>query len=157
MASPSNAQIRPDQVLSAVFDKGLSNGTAITRVERQLFLIQDFIIETEMGGLSGYLYNRLSHRGRLAATANALELHDVRLLAPIARELQRRFAGHRSHAGETWDDVCRRHVSDARLAVLEARLDAARSKGYALQRSKLAALSLRPRWASFTREWLDGL
>lgn len=158
MASSSDDPVRPRELLSAVFDRGLSKGERVlTRLERQLFLIQDFIIETEMGGLSGYLYNRVSHRGRLAATATAMELHDVRLLASIVRELQQRFVGRRSRWGETWDDVCQRHISDKRLAALDARLDRAREHGYGLERSRLAALVLRPRWAIPTRKWLDAL
>jgi hypothetical protein len=156
MVDASDDPVRPDSVLSAVFDKGLSRGLGtLTRVERQLFLIQDFIIETEMGGLSGYLFNRVASRGRLAATATAMEVHDVRLLAPIVGELQWRFRGYRSRRGATWDDACGRHLSDARLAVLEAKLDRARDKHYGLGRSKMAALALRPRWAITTRTWLE--
>lgn len=158
MVSASKNPVSAGQMLSAVFDKGLSMGIGtLTRIERQWFLIQDFIIETEMGGLSGYLNNRLIHRGRLSATATAMETHDVRLLIPISRELQRRFLGHRSRPGETWDDLRSRHVSDARLAKLEERVDQARSKGYGLDKSKLAVLVARPRWASVTRKWLDSL
>lgn len=127
------------EVLTEVFDRGLRKDAKLTRRERELFLIQGFIIDTELGGLSGFLYNVCGKRGRLAAIANALEKYDVKLLAPIARELATRFHGWRARTKKraTWEEAQRVCISDARLALLEERLMKAGRKGYDLERSRI--------------------
>jgi hypothetical protein len=127
------------QLLSDIFDRGLRKDARLTRRERELFLIQSFIIDTEMGGLSGFLYNAHSKRGRLEATANALEKYDVKPLAPIARELAKRFHGWRARTkqAQTWEEVLAVCVSDARLALLEERLSNAAHRDYGLERSRV--------------------
>ncbi len=134
--------------LSEIFDRGLHSGIqGLSRRDRELFLIWDFVIETEMGGLSGYLYNRLAKRGRLAATARAMEKYDVGLLAPITRELARRFLGWGARGSDTWEVSRRRSISDARLELLQQRCDEASRSGYGLEESKVAAIASRPpRW-----------
>lgn len=133
--------MRVSELLTDVFDRGLREGEKkLSRRDRELFLIWDFVIEFEMGGLSGYLYNRVAKRGRLAATARALTKYEVKPLARIFGELARRFATFSSDSSETWEDACRAHLSDARMKLLEEQLEAAQEAGFGVEKSKLAKL-----------------
>ncbi len=60
------------ELLSEAFSRGLKKG-----LER----LSGVLLEHEMGGLSGYLYNRVSHRGRIAETAAALKKYRVTAVA----------------------------------------------------------------------------
>ncbi len=64
-----------DERLADVFDRGLRDGLdALNPTERELFRIQDFIIDYEMGGLSGYLYNKLPDQGRILSAVEAMRV-----------------------------------------------------------------------------------
>ncbi len=146
MKRPTYVEV--SSVLAEVFDRGLRKDEKLTRRERELFLIQDFILSTEMGGLSGFLYNSCSKRGRLDATAKAMEKYEVKPLVPITRELATRFHGWRARSkkAQTWEETQRTCISDARLDVLEYKLTKASDKGYGLERSRI----LRLVWRSHT-------
>ena len=50
--------------LTEVFDRGSRNGIeTLSLDERALYSIQEFILDFEMGGLSGYLYNHIRDIG----------------------------------------------------------------------------------------------
>jgi hypothetical protein len=133
-----------NQLLREIFDRGLTKGEEkLSPKDLELFLIWDFVIEYEMGGITGFLYNRVSRPGRIDATARALRKYEVEPLAKVAEELSRRFRSWRNSDdawGETWDEVRTRHISDARLAQLEDQLTRAGEKGYGIHESKLTRL-----------------
>lgn len=137
-------ELSVNQLLSEVFDRGLAKGEEkLAAKDLELFLIWDFVIEYEMGGLTGFLYNRVSNPGRIDATARALRKYEVEPLAKVAEELARRFRSWTNSDddwGETWDEVRTRHISDARLERLEDQLTRAGEKGYGLRESKLKSL-----------------
>ncbi len=48
----------PDEELSSVFDRGFNEGVeTLSKEDRELYFIQSFILEYEMEGLYGLLYN----------------------------------------------------------------------------------------------------
>jgi len=133
-----------NQLLSEVFDRGLTKGEEkLSPEDLELFLIWDFVIEYEMGGLTGFLYNRVNRPGRIDATARALRKYEVEPLAKVAEELSRRFRFWKNNddaSSETWDEARTRHISDARLERLEDQLTRAGEKGYGVRESKLKRL-----------------
>jgi hypothetical protein len=81
-----------DQRLSEVFDRGLKNGFASLDVdEKELFRIQDFIVEFEMNGLSGYFYNKVPDISAIHAAVAAMRKHGFDELARLLAEALRPF------------------------------------------------------------------
>jgi hypothetical protein len=95
--------------LTDVFDRGLRDGIdALAPSDQELFRIQDFIIEFEMNGLTGYFYNRLPDQAAIVATAAAMRRHGLLELGSLLEEAGGMFAGYADLSPETtWGDVCR--------------------------------------------------
>jgi hypothetical protein len=85
----------PNQRLAEVFDRGLRRGVdSLSADERDLYLIQDFIIEQEINGLSGYFYNRVAIPGHIPATVNAMRQHGLLELGAILNDALQLFEGY---------------------------------------------------------------
>lgn len=111
--------------LAEVFDRGLRDGAAaLSRAERELFRIQDFIIEYEMGGLSGYFYNRLPDLRGIRATVTSMKRRGLTELAVLLGEAANLFIGYTDHAPTTWEDVVLRCDPSGRLEALDEQIGA---------------------------------
>jgi hypothetical protein len=114
----------PDERLAEVFDRGLRDGVnALAPAERELFHIQDFIIEYEMGGMSGYFYNRLPDLDGIRAAVAAMRRHGLPELAPLVGEAAELFTGY-TDPPSTWGEVLRLYDPGHRLDELEGRIGA---------------------------------
>jgi hypothetical protein len=70
--------------LTKIFDEAMIHGVgSLSAEERRIYLIQDFILEWEINGLTGYFYNRLSNRDLIADTIGAMQRHGLSSLADI--------------------------------------------------------------------------
>ena len=93
--------------------------------DRELFRIQDFIIDYEMGGLSGYFYNRLPDLTGIRAAVAAMRRHGMSELAALLDEAAGLFAGYTDpDPPSTWAEVCRRYDPAGRLDELGRRIGA---------------------------------
>ena len=112
--------------LAEVFDRGLRDGVdALSTADRELFRIQDFIIEYEMGGLSGYFYNRLPDLDGIRAAVAAMRQHGLAELAALLGEAAALFAGYADpDPPTTWGEVRRRYDPVGRLVELDSRIGA---------------------------------
>jgi hypothetical protein len=110
--------------LARVFDRGLSNGVdALSPNERELFRIQDFIIEYEMGGLSGYFYNRLSAMDEIQGAVAAMRRHNFSELADLLDEAASLFTSYTEpRQNSTWGAVLQQHDPTGRLGELDKRI-----------------------------------
>ncbi len=85
----------PDQRLTEVFDRGLHDGVGtLSPTDHELYRIQDFIIEFEIGGLSGYFYNRLADLSRIMAAIEAMRCCGLPAMAALLGEAAGLFAGY---------------------------------------------------------------
>ena len=107
--------------LAEVFDRGLRDGLDTLSIEDQeLFRIQDFIIDYEMGGLSGYFYNRLPDLDGIRAAVAAMQRHRLTELAALLGEAVGLFAGYADpDLPSTWGEVVRRYDPAGRLDELD--------------------------------------
>jgi hypothetical protein len=119
--------------LTEVFDRGLRDGVdALSPADRQLFRIQDFVIEHEMGGLSAYLYNRLPDLDGICAAVAAMQRHGLAELAVLLGEAAGLFAGYIDpDPPATWGEVRRRYDPAGRLDELDSRIGALDNYGLA--------------------------
>jgi hypothetical protein len=103
---------------------------ALSPEDRELFRIQDFVIEYEMGGLSGYFYNRLPDLAGIQAAATAMRRQGLTELAALLGEAARLFAGYADPDPPTpWSDVCRRYDPAGRLDDFDKRSGAVDNYG----------------------------
>jgi len=93
--------------LGEVFDRGLREGVdSLNPADRELFRIQDFLIEYEMGGLSGYFYNRLPDLNGIHAAIGAMRQHGLTNLASLLSEAVGLFAEYANpHVGDVGRDL----------------------------------------------------
>lgn len=112
--------------LSRVFERALSSGVeSLSSDERELYLIQDFIIELEMGGLSGYFYNRLPLNNQISAAIAAMRKYGLNELAGFLDEANQLLAsGIESDPAQTWFEVLELRDQDNRLAAIEQSINA---------------------------------
>ena len=122
-----------DQLLAEVFDRGLRDGLeSLNPTERELFLIQDFIIEYEMNGLSGYFYNRLPNLNAIAETVASMQKHGFVQLGNILSEATKLFDGYsKPVTTSTWRETLKEYDPMNRLRDLSDRMEAL--KGYGLR------------------------
>jgi hypothetical protein len=106
--------------LTEVFDRGCRDGTAIlTPNECDLYTIQEFILDFEMNGLSGYLYNRLPDIGRIRATADAMRRQNLTALARILGDALHLFESYVDpDPPTTWNAMIRRYDPENRSNAL---------------------------------------
>lgn len=121
-----------DDKLTEVFDRGLRDGMdSLTTSERELFLVQDFIIEFEMNGLSGYLYNRLPDLETIARAASSMNRLGANRLAALVGEAAELFQNYKEPgAGATWSDVLKEYDPHGVLQTIEAKIN--KLPGYGL-------------------------
>jgi hypothetical protein len=126
----------PSERLSEVFGRGLSDGLeSLTDEERDLYLIQDFIIEQEMNGLSGYFYNRLQNLDQISLTMAAMRRFGLPDLAAILNEAFQLFEGYAEpDSATTWADILRRYDPEMRLDTLGKKIVALEDYGLANSR-----------------------
>lgn len=119
--------------LAEVFDRGLRDGIdVLSPADRELFYIQEFLIDFEMGGLSGYFYNRLPDLDRVQATVDAMRRHGLEELAGLLDEAVSLFAEYADpDSPSTWEAVCQRYDPAGRLRELDLRITAL--GGYGLE------------------------
>jgi hypothetical protein len=112
--------------LAEVFDRGLRDGVeALSPSDRELFRIQDFIIEYEMGGVSGYFYNRLPDLDGILAAVAAMQQHGLAEVAALLGEGAALFAGYTSpDPPTTWGEVRGRYDPAGRLDELDSSIGA---------------------------------
>lgn len=103
------------------FDRAIKFGTAsLSSSEYELYLIQDFIIEVEMNGLSGYFYNRLVNKSQISASIDAMRKHGLTRLAELLHEAYTLFDRYvDSDAFPQWSGVLEHCDPHKRLDVLE--------------------------------------
>jgi hypothetical protein len=123
----------PDERLTEIFDRGLREGVDfLTPTERDLYLIQDFIIEYEMNGLSGYFYNRLPDLLAITSAAQAMQRYGLTELSQILSEAAELFRGYADpEPPTTWRCVLQLYDPGDRLSQLSDRVVALRDYGLA--------------------------
>src|SRR5262249_19603944 len=93
--------------LEEVFDRGLREGLkSLSSTDRGLYTIQEFILDLEMEGLSGYFYNHLPNIDGIRAMALAMKRHGLCPLADLlleAAELFRQYV--EPGPPTTWEKV----------------------------------------------------
>ena len=117
--------MKPYERLAEVFDRGLALGIgALDATERELYLIQDFIIDYERGGLSGYFYNRLPDLARIEATIAAMRRFGLAELAALLAEAARLFRGYTDpDPPTTWGEVLGQYDPDDTLSAVDSRIE----------------------------------
>ncbi len=107
--------------LTEIFDRGMRDGVgSLVPADRELFRIQDFIIEFEMGGLSAYFYNRLPDLDGILATVSAMERLGLPVLASLLSEAAGLFKDYRDpDPPTTWKNVLNQYDPANRLDQLE--------------------------------------
>jgi hypothetical protein len=114
----------PSQRLTEVFDRALRQGLqSLTAEEQDLYLIQDFIIEFEMNGLSGYFYNRISEPQQIMSAIAAMRRYGLLDLAAIVQDafqLFREFTPR--NLEDTWSSVLKQCDPENHLAMLEEKI-----------------------------------
>lgn len=119
-----------DDKLAEVFDRGLADGVdTLSPADRELFRIQDFIIEYEMNGLSGYFYNRLPNVGEIAAAVEAMRKHTPALAALLNDAAQLFIEYTDPDPQTTWSNVLKRYDPTDRFSDVHDRIAALNSYG----------------------------
>ncbi len=111
-----------DERLPDAFDRGLTRGIAsLSGADRDFYRVQHSIIEFEMGGLSGYLYNQLPDLNAIDQGIAAMRRVGAAPLAdPVdqAAELFRRY--DEQGGSRTWGEFVKAADPAGRLKGIEA-------------------------------------
>lgn len=93
--------------LTEAFDRGFREGLdSLNLRERELYLIQEFIIAYEMGGLSGFFYNQLPNVAAIAEIVRAMRTHGLVQVADLLEQAAALFQDGTWPEGlSTWDQV----------------------------------------------------
>ncbi|MGN6366810.1 MAG: DMP19 family protein [Phycisphaerae bacterium] len=109
-----------DDQLTEAFDRGLRCGTdALSERERDLYFVQHFIIEFEMGGLTTYLYNQLHDIEKVDRTIAAMQRIGATALADLlanAAELFRTYEP--TVTSRTWREILKQHDPEEALETI---------------------------------------
>ena len=118
--------------LAEVFDRGLRDGVeTLSLADRELFLIQDFVIDHQMGGLSGYFYNRLPELNGINSTVAAMQKYGLNELAALFNEAVKLFAEYSDpDSPTTWGEVLRRYDPNGQLHELCRKIDSLDNYGF---------------------------
>jgi hypothetical protein len=121
----------PDQKLMESYARGLENGfDSLSREEQDLFLIEDFIFEFELGSLTGYLYNRLPDVPRIRATIAAMQRCGLTDLAKLLSEAANLFSDYVDpDSPTTWGAVLKKYDPAGSLRSLDHRITALENFG----------------------------
>lgn len=122
-----------DDQLTAAFDLAMAKGPEnLTGADRDYYLIQEFILDWENGGLTGYMYNRIPDFARLSSVTDAMNRQGLVELAAILREAVRLFDGyHEPSLPTTWRLVLRQYDPKDTLSILDNRIGQLRNFGLA--------------------------
>jgi hypothetical protein len=109
--------VTPDERLTEVFDRGFRDGVeTLSSVDRDLYRIQEFIIDYEMGGLSGYFYNRLPDLDEVRALIATMQEYRLSELAGLLTEAAALFDGYADpDPPTTWSKVLEHYDPTGRL------------------------------------------
>jgi hypothetical protein len=121
-----------DDRLTDAFDRGLRDGIdTLSLADRELFDVQDFIIEFEMGGLSGYFYNRLPDLAGIERAVTAMRRLGFGRLADLLGQAASLFSEYQDPVTPTtWNDVRRAHDPTGRLDAIHAEISALEGYDY---------------------------
>lgn len=113
-----------DHKLHEAFEKHLSQGPrSLSAEEWKLYRAQRFIIESEVGGLTGFLYSILPDHHEIKetiASLGSLGLHDY---CHILTEAYGLFRDYKEPIEEsTWEEQCLIYDSNGKLGLLEDEL-----------------------------------
>ena len=110
--------------LTAAFEKATAEGPAsLTGTDRDYYLIQDFILEYEDGGLSGYFYNHVPELDQITAAVDSMQRHGLTDLAEILGSAVRLFENYQPpDKPVTWRGVLNRCDPDETLPGLDQRI-----------------------------------
>lgn len=112
------------QTLAIVFDKGSSDGMdSLSSDERELYLIQDFILQWEMDAFSGYFYNHLPHVDLIVEAVVSMRKHGLHALADILNEALELFRDYTEPTtATTWRKVLKQYDPNDCLSHLDHRI-----------------------------------
>lgn len=101
----------PDERLTEVFDRGFHNGQeSLSAAEADLYRIQHFILEYDMGGIGGYLYNNLLDRTEMQLTIDAMKSNGLHILATLVRQSVDLFSACEDlEEATTWGEICQKY------------------------------------------------
>ncbi len=110
--------------LSRIYDRAMSQGVeSLTNDDRELYLIQNFLIELEMSGLSGYFYNNVHAPGGISSTIAAMRKYGLSELAQLLSEAFALFgASATPEDAMQWSDILRKCDPTNRIALIEDRM-----------------------------------
>ena len=114
----------PEDRLEEVFERGFDEGLdSLNPVDRELFRIWEFIIDLEMGGLSGYFYNHLPDLTYIQAAADAMRRHDLVQLASLLTRALELFSDYvEPDSASTWNEVLSRYDPGKQLDAIQAEI-----------------------------------
>jgi hypothetical protein len=103
--------------LADVFDAGLANGIAsLSPRDQELYRIQSFVIDFQMGGLSGYLYNHLPDVEEIERTVEAMRRRKRTRLASLLDSAWNLFRDYvEPDSPSTWEDVLKEYDPGEKL------------------------------------------
>ena len=114
-----------EDVRFEVFDRAIKYGIeSLTAAERELYLIQDFIIEYEMNSLSGYFYDRLPEIKIVQETINAMRANNMHELSSLLDEALNLFQEYVDpKETTTWGEILKKYDPTDLLGDIEGRID----------------------------------
>lgn len=113
-----------EEQLTAAFEKATAEGPAsLTGADRDYYLIQDFILEYEDGGLSGYFYNHVPELDQIKAAVDSMKRHELTDLAEVLGGAMKLFENYEEpDRPVTWRGVLNRCDPDETLPGLDHRI-----------------------------------
>jgi hypothetical protein len=111
--------------LTEAFDRGFREGLdSLNLRERDLYLIQEFIIAYEMGGLSGFLYNRLPDVTGIGEIVASMRARSLNKLADLLEQAKCIFRDGAWPEGlTTWGSVLQHYDPSRRLDTIESEIE----------------------------------
>jgi hypothetical protein len=112
--------------LEDAFDRGVADdGASLSAEDAPYYLAWEFILDWEMGMLSGYLYNTLPDLDAIRAQVEALERAGLTELAAILRKALALFEDYTDPAEQTtWEAVLNKHDAEGILDRLDGEIEA---------------------------------
>jgi hypothetical protein len=113
-----------DDRLTDAYDRGLSNGIdSLSKTDQELYRIQDFIIDYEMGGLSGFFYNRLPDIRRIEDAIAAMRKYKLTELSNLLSEAAALFVNYaESKTRPTWGSVLQKFDPNDKLDLIDSQI-----------------------------------
>jgi len=115
-----------DERLEDAFDRGLANGLeTLSPADQDLYRVQDFIIDYEMGGLTGFFYNRLPDIAVIKSAAIAMRRLGLKKLAGFLEQAIELFVDYVDpEQPTTWECVLQIYDPKGQLQKLDKRIEA---------------------------------